>query len=115
MKFEVRDGFVVRVIRRIDLGNDKFQDQEITAYGGQVIDLTADEANDHGHKLAPLDKAATALLEAKVRPADTGTEVDMSPAQMALIQAVALATAQAVTAHLQATAQPAADQKPAGA
>lgn len=104
MKFKVRDGYVVRITRVIDLGDDKTEKQELTAYAGQVIDLTADEAHEHAHKLEPEDKSAEKLLDAKTRPSDSGSEVDLAPSQLALIQAVAAATAKAVVDHLQATA-----------
>lgn len=107
MKFQVRDGFVVRLTRKIDLGEGKSQTQEIAVYEKQFIDLDVDEANDHAHKLdpAPRDKEAAAFLEAKVLPPQVAAAGPLDQSQLALIQAVAQATAVAVAAALQSPAQ----------
>lgn len=116
MKFKVREGYVVRIVRIIDLGNDKTDKQEITAYGGQTIDLSEDEANEHAHKLEALDKPATALLDGKVRKDEAGETLGVSDAQLAFAKALATAvaaeTAKAVVAALQSPAPAAAE--PAG-
>lgn len=109
MKFQVRDGYVVRFVRKIQIAEDKFQDQEIVVYGGQVIDLDEAEANDHAHKLEAVakDKEAVAFLDAKVLPPSPAASGVLDPGQLAMIQETAKQTALAVAAALQATAQPA--------
>ena len=62
MKFQVRDGFIVKLINKIDLGNDRFEYQDQAVYGNQVVDLGEEDALNHAHKLEPKDKDATAFL-----------------------------------------------------
>ena len=89
MKFKIRDGFVVRLAAMIDLGDGKKEIQETVHYGGQVADLDAQQAHDHAHKLEPMDKAATAFLEAKVLPTTPAASLGITPEVMAVAQAIA--------------------------
>lgn len=79
MKFQVRDGFVCKLVTKIDLGDGKSELQENTLYGGQKADLTAEQADAHAHKLEPIDKAAEAHLAAKVLPVAPGADLGCSP------------------------------------
>jgi hypothetical protein len=104
-KFKVRDGFVVKTVTRVDLGNDKFENQENTTYAGQIVELTTEQASDHAHKLEPapagkgsVDKDAETYLGGLTLPASA--PAGLSTEHVALIQAVASATAQAVAAAL---------------
>lgn len=118
MKFKVREGFVVKTITKVDLGNDKFEFQENTTYAGQVVDLTAEQAAEHAHKLEPapagkgaVDKDAEAYLAGlSLTPA---APVGITAEQSALIQAVASATALAVAAALSGAKPAAAPAAPA--
>jgi hypothetical protein len=105
MKFQVREGFVCKLINKIDLGNDKFELQENTIYGGQVVDLTTEQADAHAHKLDPKDKAAEAYLAAKVAPVSAPAGV--SAEHLALVQAMAAEMAKAIVASLQDAIKPA--------
>ena len=62
MKFKVREGFVVHHSKVIEIdlggGETKKEIQTNTYYQGQNVDFTADEAEDHLHKLEPFDKEA---------------------------------------------------------
>ncbi len=108
MKFKVRDGMVVHLRTKVDLGNEKFEYQETSIYAGQVVDLTAEQATDHAHKLEPapngktVDKDAEAFLAGYAAPA--AAPIGISAEQTALIQAVAAETAKAVAAALGAPA-----------
>jgi hypothetical protein len=108
MKFQVREGYVVRFFRRVDLGDGESQMQEVVAYAGQSLDLSAEEAQEHAHKLEPLDKGATALLEKKVLPSTPATTAGLTPEAFALVQETAKALAAQIVAGMQASAQPAA-------
>ena len=111
MKFQVRDGYVAHIINRVDLGDGSFQNQEINFYGGQVCDLTAEQAEAHAHKLEPKDKAAEAYLAAKVlpstAPAAAAGAVDLPAIIAATVQAtLAAQAAAAAAAEAQAPAKP---------
>ena len=100
MKFQVRDGFICKLTNRIDLGDDHFEMQENTVYGGQVVDLSAEQADLHAHKLEPKDKSAEAYLAGKspvaAAPAGVSTE------QLALVQAMAAEMVKQIIATMQA-------------
>jgi len=68
MKFKIRDGFVAHVSEKIEIEEGKFETQVQTFYGGKVVDLSAEQAQDHAHKLEPLDKAATEFLVSRHVP-----------------------------------------------
>ena len=101
MKFQVRDGFICKLINKIDLGDGKVETQEHTLYGGQKAELTTDQADLHTHKLEPLDKAAEAYLAAKVLPVSPAAALGLSPEALALVQAMATAMAQQIIAAVQ--------------
>lgn len=89
MKFKVRDGFVVKIVNVIDLGDGHTQAQETTTYGGQVVDLTPDQADDHAHKIEGLGKDSTAYLDAKVMPVSSTDSLGITPQMAALAEAIA--------------------------
>lgn len=111
MKFQVREGYVVRFNRKIEIDADKFELQEVTAYAGQTIDLTQAEAEGHAHKLESKDKAAAEFLAAKVLPTSPGSALGLQPEAIALVSEMA----RQILAGLQAQASaPAATPAAAG-
>lgn len=108
MKFQVREGFVVKLINKIDLGDGKTELQENTVHGKQIVDLTDEQADQHAHKLEPKDKAAEAYLAGKVLPSAPGAALGLTPEAMALVQAMAVAMAKEIVTTLQAPAPAAA-------
>lgn len=89
MKFKVREGFVVRTVTTVDLGDGRAQAQENSYYAGQAVELDQAQAEDHAHKLEPQDKAATAWLEAKVLPVSNATALGTTPEVLAMAKAMA--------------------------
>ena len=89
MKFKVREGFVVRLTNKVDLGDGKTEVQETTAYAGQAINVDAATADLHAHKLEPADKDAAAFMEAKVLPVSAASSIGVSPEMLALAKAMA--------------------------
>jgi hypothetical protein len=108
MAFKVRDGFVCKLVAKIDLGDGKFDLQESTIYGGQKASLSADQADLHAQKLEPLDKAAAAYLEGKVMPQAPGAALGLTPEALALVQAMAGEMAKQIVSAMQAPAPAAA-------
>lgn len=100
MKFQVREGFVCKLINKIDTGDGKIELQEHVLYGGQIADLTAEQADQHAHKLEPKDKAADAYLASKVLPSAPGAVLGLTPEALALVQSMASAiVAQVIAAQ----------------
>lgn len=89
MKFKIRDGFVIKTVTKVDVGDGTFQMQENTSFSGQTVDLDATQAGDHAHKLEPMDKAAAAFLDAKVLPVSAAAAVGVTPEILALVKAMA--------------------------
>lgn len=104
MKFQVREGFVCRLVNKIDTGDGKIEMQEHVLYGGQTADLTAEQADQHAHKLEPKDKAAEAYLAGKVLPSAPGATLGITPESLALVQALATAMAEQMLATLKKSA-----------
>jgi hypothetical protein len=104
MKFKVRDGFVVKMINKVELGDGKTELQESTAFAGQVVELDTDGANLHAHKLEPMDKAAAAFLDSKVLPVSPAGELGLTPEALAMVKAMATAMAKEIAAALQPAA-----------
>lgn len=102
MKFLVREGFVCHLINRIEIGDGKFQDQEINYYGGQLCDLTAEQAADHAHKLEPKDNKAAEFLEAMHPVASDPQALNITPESLALVKAMATEMAKAMVAAMAA-------------
>lgn len=103
MKFQVREGYVVRLVEQVEIGDGKTQTQETNFYEKQVCDLTADQADQHIHKLEPRDKAAEAYLASKVAPVSApvaaGPQLDIpSIIQAAVLAALAAGQAAATPA-----------------
>ena len=100
MKFKVREGMVCHVVSIVEVnqnGQPVKQEQVQSYWEGQTCDLTEEQARAHAHKLEPLDKPATALLDGMVLksdPAAAPAGVDIA----ALAAAVAAAIAQQATA-----------------
>lgn len=69
MKFKIREGFVCKIITAVAIGEGKFEQQETTAFGGQVVDFDQAVALQHFHKLEPQDESSRAWLEARMVPA----------------------------------------------
>lgn len=118
MKFKVREGFVVKIVSKIDLGDGQFEMQEFNAYGGQIVELDAAQAEQHTHKLEPVGKDATAFVDAKVLPASPAAAMGVSAEALALAQAMAAAMVKEIVGQVlplvQTSAQPAAQSdKPA--
>ena len=111
MRFKVREGFAIHFTRLVDipgLNGDVVQEVQTSSYyAGQVVDFTADEAQEHAHKLEPFDKDAKTWLESRavqvVLPAPVAA-LD----QTALAEAVAAAVAKALAALQPAPAAPSA-------
>lgn len=104
MKFQVREGFVVQIPVKVDLGDGKTETQVNTYFGKQICDLTAEQADGHFHKLEPLDKPATAYLDSKVMPVAPTQALGLSPEALALVQTMAAETAKAIVAAMQTPA-----------
>ena len=106
MKFQVRDGFVCKLVNKIDLGDGKVEMQESTIYAGQVVDLTTEQAEMHAQKLEPKDKAAEAYLAAKVAPGSASAAVGLTPEALALVKAMASEMAQQIVAAMGSAKEP---------
>lgn len=104
MKFQVREGFIVQVATKVDLGDDRTEIQVNTYFGKQTVDLTEEQADAHFHKLEPIDKAATAYLAEKVMPVAPAQALGLTPEALALVEALALKLAGALGANAQAPA-----------
>lgn len=89
MKFKIRDGFICKFVTKVDLGNGTSEQQENTVFGGQTVDLDADSAELHVHKLEPLDKQASAFLDAKVLKVSDTAALGITPELAALAKAMA--------------------------
>jgi len=89
MKFQIREGMVAKITTKIDIGDGKTETQENTVFGGQVVDLSADQAELHAHKLEPKDKAAEAYLASKVMPVDESAQIGLPPQALALVKEMA--------------------------
>lgn len=100
MKFKVREGFVVKLQNVIDLGDNRKEVQETTHFAGQSIDVDVDVADLHAHKLEPLDKAATAYLDAQVLPVSQASQLGITPETMAFATAMAKEIAAQMVAAL---------------
>jgi len=99
MKFNVRTGYVVHLATLVivmQAGREVKQEQTQSYYEGQTVELDADQARDHAHKLEPVDKAAERFLDGLVL-------ANAQPAAAAAIDAGVLATAiaQALAMHAQ--------------
>ena len=78
MKFKIREGFVAHISDRVQVGEDKFETQTQTFYPGKAIELSAEQATDHAHKLEPVDKAATDFLASLYVPGpEASVQVDI--------------------------------------
>lgn len=104
MKVQVRDGFVVRYIVRVDLGDGKFDAQEMALYAGQKADLPIEIVDQHLHKLEPVDKAAGDYFATKVLPTAPATQLGITPESLAMVKALAAEMAAQILA-VQASAQ----------
>ena len=102
MKFKIREGFVANVSDRVEVAEDKFETQTQTFYPGKTIELTAEQAREHSHKLEPVDKAASDFLQSLHIP---GPE---SSVQVDIDKLVAEKVAAAVAAALAGTGKAAA-------
>lgn len=102
MKFQIREGFIAHITTKVDLGDDKFQLQDHTYYGGQPAELTEEQAEQHAHKLAPKDKAAEAWLASKCAPVAPSAALGLSPENLALVQAMAAEMLKTVMASTKA-------------
>lgn len=100
MKFQVREGYVVRFPRSVQIAEDQVQLQEVIAFAGQVLDLDADEAHQHAHKLEPKDAKGEQLLSAKVLPSSAPVG-GLTPEALTLVQETAKALAVQIVAGLQ--------------
>lgn len=107
MKFQIREGMVAKITTKIDIGDGKTETQENTVFGGQVVDLSADQAELHAHKLEPKDKAAEAYLASKVMPVDESAQIGLPPQALALVKEMATQMATQIVAQVLA-AKPAA-------
>lgn len=104
MKFQVREGFVAAVSTKVDIGDGKHEIQTNTYFGGQICDLSAEQAELHAQKLEPKDKAATEFLEKKVLPTAPAASLGLSPEALALVQTLATEMAKQIVAAVQAPA-----------
>ena len=104
MKFQIREGFVAQVSTKVDVGDGRIEVQTQNYFGGQIADLTAEQAEAHAQKLEPKDKAAEAFLASKVAPQAPGQALGLSPEALALVEAMATAMAAKIVAAVQAPA-----------
>jgi elongation factor P--beta-lysine ligase len=115
MKFKIREGFLAQVVEIIDLGEGRTQPQTQTFYPGKPVELTAQQAREHAHKLEPVDKEAKDfLVSLHVAPPESGVQVDID-AIVAEKVAAAQADVDALVAAKVAAALAAAGIKPAAA
>lgn len=110
MKFGIREGFVVHQAKTVEVlvnGEKMKQRQENSFYPTQELDLSADEAEDHLHKLVPIDKEAKAYCDRRTAQVSTPVEgTGMNSDTLAQIVAAAVTQALAVQAAQQVQAQP---------
>lgn len=85
MKFQVRDGFVVRLMTVVDLGDGKTETQENSYFGNQLVEMSAAQADEHAHKLEPKDRIATEYLAGKVLQSPNAVPTGITPEASALI------------------------------
>ncbi len=107
-KFRVREGFIVQVINKVDLGDGQTENQVSTYYGKQICDLSAEQADEHIHKLEPVDAKAEAYLDAKVVPTPPAQALGLTPEALALVQAMAVEMAKVLVQAPAPATQPAA-------
>jgi hypothetical protein len=104
MKFGIREGFVVNQSKLVEVninGEKTKQLQENSYFPGQEVDFGVDDAENHLHKLIPLDKEAKAYVDtrtAKVSAPVAAVGLDGA----ALAALVAAAVAQALAAQVPA-------------
>jgi hypothetical protein len=114
MKFQVRDGFSVQVINKVDMGDGRTEQQASNYYPGQVVDLDAATADQHAHKLEPKDKEAAGFLAAKVVVSPKPESVATADVARMVAEQVAAQMA-AIMATMMTPAAPAGDAAKAGA
>ncbi len=97
MKFKIRDGFIVHHSKLVDIdlgnGNIKQEIQTATYYQGQTVDFTVVDAEQHLHKLEPLDDAARQYVSGRhvpTPPAVSGT-ADLAALSGLIAQGIAQA------------------------
>lgn len=98
MKFVVREGFVVKLLNKVEIEDGKFQVQEVNIYGNQTADLTAEQATEHAHKLQAKDDKALAFLESKHAVISAPVSQPISPEVQALAKAMATEMVSAIMA-----------------
>ncbi|MEY8688330.1 MAG: hypothetical protein AB9M53_00440 [Leptothrix sp. (in: b-proteobacteria)] len=89
MKFKVRDGFVVRIVSPVDLGNGRTEQQENSFFAGQLVDMDAATAELHAHKIEPQDKQSAAFMDAKPLVSTPASTIGVTPETLALAKAMA--------------------------
>lgn len=105
MQFKVRDGFAIHLVTMIEIEEGTFQKQENQFYGGQVVELTPQQAEEHAHKLEAFkDKTADAFLASKVLPVAPGAALGLSAETVALVEAMATKMAAAIISATQSKA-----------
>ena len=86
MKFQVREGFAVKRLVRVELGEGNFELHESSTHAGQMIDLDAAEAAQHGHQLELRDADATAWMRTQeLKIAAPGGPFGLTAAQLETI------------------------------
>lgn len=100
MKFRVRPDFVVHHTWLVEVthnGETRKQPQTNSYYGNQEIEFTAEEAQEHLHRLEPADKEAAQFLAG--RTVQIAAPVEAAGVnQEALAQAIADGVARALAA-----------------
>lgn len=102
MKFKVREGFVVHhttLVKVVISGEEVNQPQTNSYYQGQTVDFTAEEAEEHLHKLEAADKEAQKYLDSRAVPTPGATVSGTGMDAATLAQVVAAAVAQALAAQ----------------
>ena len=118
MKFKVRDGFVLKRVDYEKSDDGSVLERTTSAYSGDTIDLSAEQALEHLHQLEPVDKEAKALVESRFVPSAALTSVaggvgaDVSAA---IQQAIADGIKAGLAAAAEASAAAAAASTPASA
>lgn len=112
-KFKVREGFVLKRVDYVKV-EDRIEERQLTAYPGETVDLTTEQALEHLHQVEPVDKDAIKFVEARFVPSAELTSVaggisaDVSAyIKQAIAEGIAAGMAASAQVQSQAPAAPA--------
>lgn len=92
MKFIVREGFVIHLIKVVEIQGKPTQ-QSSSYYEGETVDFEAADAAANLHKLEPADKEAKAFCQARFAPVQEAPVPGINQEQLAALIAAAVASA----------------------